>query len=88
MGGYRTGDAVGVLEYGGELYAATLPDGPIAVLDGVAGLIWLEAVGGPAETLVERVAEATGAEPEVIRGEVERFVAELVARGLLVAERA
>jgi len=53
------------------------------VLDGIAGLIWDEACAGDRETIVERVAAATDAAPEAIRADVEAFVADLVARGLL-----
>ncbi|MFC5791201.1 PqqD family protein [Agromyces tardus] len=85
MGGYRPGEWVGVLEHEDVLYAAILPDGPIAILDGIAGLIWIEACEGPAGTLVERIATATGAEPQSIRAHVESFVDDLVRRRLLVA---
>ena len=84
MNGYRPGDAVGVVDYEDVLYVATLPDGPIVVLDGISALIWDEACAGPRESIVERVAAATTAMPEAIRAHVERFVADLVSRGLLV----
>ena len=70
-------------ENDGTIYAAHLPDGPIVVLDGIAGLIWTEACGGEREAIADRVAEATDAAPAVIRADVEAFVDELVARGLL-----
>ena len=60
-----------------------LPDGPIVVLDGIAALIWDEACTGDRETITERVAEATDAAPDAIRADVDAFVADLVARGLL-----
>lgn len=74
---------VGILEDDGIVYAARLPDGPIVVLDGIAGLIWNEACGGERESIADRVAEATDAAPDAIRADVEAFVAGLVARGLL-----
>lgn len=83
MNGYRPGGAVGLVEHGEVLYVATLPDGPIIVLEGISALIWDEACGGDRETIVDRVAAATNATPEAIRADVEAFVAELVARGLL-----
>ncbi|MBM7502753.1 PqqD family protein [Agromyces aurantiacus] len=83
MPGYRPADAVGVVEHDDVLYAATLPHGPIVVLDGVAGLIWVEACDGPAESLVDRVAGWTGVEPATIRAEVEGFLDDMVERGLL-----
>lgn len=83
MGGYRPTESTGVVEYGDVLYAATLPSGPILVLDGIAGLIWAVACEPSDESVVDRVAELTGAPPAHIRVEVERFVDDLVARGLL-----
>ena len=80
---YRPGDAVGIVEHEEVLYVATLPDGPIIVLDGIAGLIWDEACAGDRRTIVDRVAALTDAAPEAIRADVEAFVADLVARGLL-----
>lgn len=83
MSAYRPGRAVGVVEGDDAIYVATLPAGPIVVLEGVAALIWIEACEGDRETLVERVAEATDASPDTVRGHVESFVADLVGRGLL-----
>ena len=83
MNGYRPGDAVGIVEHEDVLYVATLPDGPIVVLDGISALIWDEACAGDRETIVDRVAAATNAAPDAIRADVEAFVADLVARGLL-----
>lgn len=79
----RRAGGVGILEDDGIVYAARLPDGPIVVLDGIAGLIWNEACGGERESIADRVAEATDAAPDAIRADVEAFVAGLVARGLL-----
>ena len=81
--GYRPADAVGVIEDDGVVYAATLPVGPIVVLEGVAALIWSEACTGDRESVAERVAAATDASADEIRGDVDAFVADLVARGLL-----
>lgn len=79
----RRPSAVGLIADDGTLYAAPLPGGPIVVLTGVAALIWSEACEGERETIAERVAEATDVAPEAIRADVEAFVAELIARGLL-----
>jgi hypothetical protein len=78
----RPGD-VGVLDLDGTVYAARLPDGPIVVLDGVAALIWDEACTGDRATITERVAAATDVAPHLIRADVDAFVADLVALGLL-----
>ena len=83
MNGYRPRGGVGLVEHEDVLYVATLPDGPIVVLDGISALIWDEACGGDRETIVDRVAAATNVTPEAIRADVEAFVADLVARGLL-----
>lgn len=83
MNGYRPGDTVGIVDHEDKLYVATLPDGPIVVLDGISALIWDEACAGSRETLVDRVAAATTASPEAIRAHVDGFVADLVSRRLL-----
>lgn len=84
----RPAPGVGTVDDGDTVYAALLPDGPIVVLDGVAALIWVEACEGERATIVDRVAAATDAATDAIRPEVERFVADLVARGLLVTHGA
>lgn len=84
MSGYRPGEAVGIVDHEDKLYVATLPDGPIVVLDGISALIWDEACAGDRETIVERVAAVTNAAPDAIRAHVQGFMADLVSRGLLV----
>lgn len=84
MTGLRRAPGVGVLEQDGAVYTAHLPDGPIVVLDGVAGVIWRAACAGDRAMIAVRVAEATDASAEEIRDEVDAFVADLVERGLLV----
>ena len=80
----RRAPGVGAMERDGTVYAAQLPDGPIVVLDGVAGVIWSAACAGGRATTAERVAERTDALPDDIRDDVDAFVAHLVSRGLLV----
>lgn len=88
MTGYRRAPGVAVVEDDDVVYAAILPDGPIVVLEGVAGVIWSEAREGPSSTIADRVAALTDASVDDIRGDVESFVDELVRRGLLtVRER-
>ncbi|WP_353814432.1 PqqD family protein [Agromyces sp. SYSU T00266] len=82
---FRPSPATAQLVQDDVRYAALLPSGPIVVFDGVARVIWAEACDGPAATIVDRVAASTGAEPDEIREDVERFVAELVTLGLLVS---
>ncbi|MEV1128793.1 PqqD family protein [Agromyces sp. NPDC049794] len=83
MTGYRRPADLAIIEDAATVYAARLPNGPIVVLDGVAGLIWAAACEGPAATIVDRVAAATDASADEIRADVDAFVADLVARGLL-----
>ncbi|MCK8610132.1 PqqD family protein [Agromyces sp. C10] len=81
--------APGVAVVEGEddvVYAALLPDGPIVVLGGGAAAIWLEAAVGDRDSIADRVAARTGASVEDVRTEVNRFVDELLERGLLAAE--
>lgn len=83
MTDYRRPPDLAVVDDSATVYAARLPDGPIVVLEGVAGLIWAEACAGDRETIVDRVAAATDATADDIRADVDAFVADLVARGLL-----
>ncbi|MGO4599364.1 PqqD family peptide modification chaperone [Terrabacter sp. 2RAF25] len=74
---------VTVADDGGTVYVASLPAGPIVVLEGAAALIWSEATGEPAAGWVARVAGAVGQVEADITADVEAFVDELCARGLL-----
>ncbi len=86
MTGLRPAPSTGHFSEGDTVYAARLPDGPIVVLDGVAALIWNEACSGDRESIADRVAGATDTAPEAIRGDVHAFLADLLARGLLVQD--
>jgi hypothetical protein len=86
MTGYRRAPGVAAVEEDGVVYAAVLPDGPIVVLDGVAGVIWSEACNGQGSTIADRVAAVTDASAADIRADVESFVDELVRRGLLAVQ--
>lgn len=85
-GGYRPADGLGVVEQGSAVYLAPLPDGPIMVLDGISGAIWVAACTGPAETIADRAADTTATTADEIRATAEAFVAELVRRGLLTEQ--
>jgi hypothetical protein len=67
-----------------DVFVAHLPDGPILALRGTAAIVWRAVLDGPRETVLERVAEATGASAEAISGEVDDFVDDLLAQGLIV----
>ncbi len=75
--------SVGTLEMDGVAYVAPLPCGPIVVLEGSAVLVWNEARSGQRATVADRVAALTGVPPDAIRPQVDAFVADLVALGLL-----
>ncbi|MBK9696306.1 MAG: PqqD family protein [Propionibacteriaceae bacterium] len=78
---------VAAVEMDGVVYVARIPAGPIQVLQGSAGLIWREAHQGDRRGVVERVADRIGADPDIVRADVEEFVELLLAQGLLVEER-
>jgi hypothetical protein len=62
------------------------PAEPASLLVGTAAGIWLAIDGGRSvEGIADRLAEVHGVAPCVVRGDVEAFVAELLARGLLEA---
>lgn len=75
---------VAVVEEPDAVYVARLPDGPIAVLDGVAAVIWAEATSGDRETIAARVASALEPPAEDIDQAVDEFVDGLLGHGLLV----
>ena len=78
MSRLRPAPRVAVVEDAAVVYAATLPDGPIVVLDGGAAAVWVEACAGDRSSIADRVAEATGAPVDEIRTTVHAFVDELV----------
>jgi hypothetical protein len=65
------------------VYVAGLPAGPLLVLAGTAGIIWVEATTGPAAGWVGRVADAVGQAEDDVTADVEAFVGDLCDRGLL-----
>lgn len=67
-------------------YVARVPEGPIHVLDQVAAIIWEEAVDADRATVAARVAERTGADVREIAPEVDAFIGNLVALGLLTED--
>ena len=75
---------VSVLDEGSTVYLAPLPDGPIAVLEDIAASIFRLAVEGSTETLADRVRAGFDPPGADVADEVERFIAGLIALGLLV----
>ncbi len=64
------------------VYLMDLPDGPPLVLRDSAALIWLVAAEGDSD-VAGVLAEAVGRPVGEIVGEVDEYLADLVARGLL-----
>jgi hypothetical protein len=85
--GFRPATGVAIVDEDDTVYAARLPAGPIVVLHGIGALIWSEACSGERTTIAERVAESTNVAPDAIRADVDAFMADLVARGMLVPEQ-
>ncbi|WP_076261492.1 hypothetical protein [Intrasporangium flavum] len=82
------GDVAAVVAADGlTVWVAGLPGGPIHVLEGVAASIWTSATSAPAEGWRTRVAAAWEQSSEAVGEQVDAFVADLVARGLLRAAR-
>ena len=66
-----------------ELYLTVVPDGRTVMLKDSARLIWLVAADG-GEDVVAEVADIVGRPPAEIEGDVQQFLADVRARGLLV----
>lgn len=83
MSGLIVPRGVGVVALGDAIYVATLPDGPILVLDAVAALVWREALAGPEADAAARVTAQTDASLAEVAPAVATLIDDLVARGLL-----
>lgn len=68
-----------------RVFLVTLPDGHPVVLTGSAAVIWSVAASGVAD-VVAAVADDFKLEPVTIQADVEAFLADAVARGLLSVE--
>jgi hypothetical protein len=67
--------------------AARVPDGPPVALNGSSAVVWRCALGGGStEDVVARVVEATGQDRETVTAPVQRFLQDLLGRGLLVRD--
>ena len=66
-----------------ELYLTVVPEGRTVLLKDTARLIWLVAADG-GEDVVAEVADIVGRPPAEIEGDVQQFLADVRARGLLV----
>ncbi len=83
----RVATGLAQLDRDGVVYVASLPGGPITVLEGTAASIWVHASGHARAEVVEGLAEELGVEISEIEGDVEAFIDTLLERGLLVEER-
>lgn len=82
---YGIAPNVGHVEDAGRSYVARLPEGPPMVLTDSAALIWEQVqMGDRASDIAGRVADAAGVPVEDIIDDVESFLDELVAHGVLV----
>ena len=82
---YGIAPNVGHVEDAGRSYVARLPEGPPMVLTDSAALIWAHVLaGGSVSDIAGRVADAVGIPAADIIGDVETFLDELVAHGVLV----
>lgn len=70
-----------VLPHDENIYLLAMPDGVPAVLEGNAATIWLLAAEGA--HVRQSVAEMVGDEVERLFPDIETFLADLVAQGLL-----
>lgn len=80
---YRPAADVGVIDDGDAVYAARLPQGPIVVLAGTAGVIWRAACEEGDGTVADRASGRVDRDTAAIVGAVDEFVADLVVLGLL-----
>lgn len=83
MTAYRLAPRVAVERREGTVYVACLPDGPIIALEGTAAVIWSEACSSAAGPIADRVADHIDRDAAEIAADVERFIHDLVAQGLL-----
>lgn len=82
---YGIGPNVGHVNDSGRSFVARLPEGPPMVLTDSAALIWAQVNGGgTGSEIASRVAAAAGVPVEDIADDVESFLDELVAHGVLV----
>ena len=77
------GPGLAALDDEGIVYLASLPRGPIAVLDGTAAVIWRHAIGHSRAEVVERLADKWGCDRAAIQRDIDEFIDDLLERDLL-----
>jgi hypothetical protein len=81
---YRVSERVASRRLDETTIVAELQGGAYFELDPVGSLVWEEiGSGAPLEALVDRVTEVFEVDAETARGDLEEFLGELVARGLV-----
>jgi hypothetical protein len=80
---YRPAPGVAVEQREEAVYLARLPDGPIVALEGTAAVIWIEACSADRRAIAERVADHVDRDAADIATDVDTFLDDLVAQGLL-----
>ncbi len=83
MTAYRPASGVAVEQFEDAVYIARLPDGPIIALEGTAAVIWSEACSSAPGPIADRVAHHVDRDAAQIAPDVELFIQDLVAQGLL-----
>lgn len=83
MTSYFPASRLAVERQGDIVFLARLPDGPIIVLEDIAAAIWTEACSIDGGVVADRVAARMGRDAAEIAPVVERFIDELIDRGLL-----
>lgn len=83
MSRLRVPDGVGFEVADGVVYVAPLPDGPIAVLEGAAALIWQTALDVDRDLVPQAIARTTSTPIADLEGSVVDFIDDLIQRGLL-----
>lgn len=82
---YRPSDRLACVAADDCLYLATVPHGPIVVLEGTAAVVWHLAQDCPVAELAARVATHFDLPVDQAGTDIHALVRDLVAAGLLVA---
>lgn len=86
MNGSPTPARVVQWEADGVVYLASVPRGPIVAVRDTAMIIWRALGDGDLPGTAERVAETIGVDIELVRGEVDAFIAQLRDAGLIPSD--
>jgi hypothetical protein len=73
-------------EVDGQVVIISVDSARVRLLNGVGGFVWARCDGRALASIAEEVGRAYDVNPEVARDDVERFVRDLAARGMIVVE--